>query len=59
VFGEDLEVLNNIGENIVSILGELPGTNNYFLEQSTCQPYLNVEIDREAVAAYGSDGTNV
>lgn len=59
VFGEELDVLNNIGENIVSILGDLPGTNNYFLEQSTGQPYLNVEIDREAVAAYGLNVANV
>ena len=59
VFGEELDVLNNIGENIVSILGELPETNNYFLEQSTGQPYLNVEIDREAVAAYGLNVANV
>jgi heavy metal efflux system protein len=59
VFGEDLDVLNKVGEDIVSILGELPGTDNYFLEQTIGQPYLNIEIDREAVASYGLNVNNV
>jgi cobalt-zinc-cadmium resistance protein CzcA len=53
VYGEDLDVLNRIGEEITRILPDLPGTDNFFLEQSIGQPYLNVEIDREAIAAYG------
>ncbi|PKD45007.1 efflux RND transporter permease subunit [Rhodohalobacter barkolensis] len=59
VFGEDLDVLNQVGSDIVSILGGLPGTDNYFLEQTTGQPYLNIEIDREAVASYGLNVNNV
>lgn len=59
VFGEDLDVLNKVGEDIVSILGDLPGTDNYFLEQTIGQPYLNIEIDREAVASYGLNVNNV
>ena len=53
VFGEDLEVLNRIGEDILRVVQGLPGTDNYYLEQTTGQPYLTIEIDRDAAAAYG------
>ncbi|MCB9500699.1 MAG: efflux RND transporter permease subunit [Deferribacteres bacterium] len=52
VFGEDLETLNEIGANILQLLPTLEGTDNYYLEQTTGQPYLTLEIDREAVASY-------
>lgn len=53
VFGEDLDVLNRVGAEVLSLLGDLPGTDNYFMEQSAGQPYLNIDIDRQAVASYG------
>ncbi len=59
VFGEDLDMLNRVGNDVVSILGDIPGTANYFLEQTTGQPYLNIDIDREAVASYGLNVNNV
>lgn len=59
IFGEDLEMLNIIGENVVNLLGNLPGTDNYFLEQTIGQPYLNIEIDRQAAAFYGLNVDNV
>lgn len=59
IFGEDLDVLNKVGEDVASILGDIPGTDNFLLEQSVGQPYLNIEIDREAVASYGLNVNNV
>lgn len=59
IFGEDLDVLNKVGEDIVAILGDLPGTDNFFLEQTIGQPYLNIDIDREAVASYGLNVNDV
>ncbi len=53
VFGEDLEVLNDVGNAIVDVVRTLPGTANFYLEQPGGQPYLNVAIDRNEVAAYG------
>ncbi len=53
VFGEDLEELNRIGETISKIVADLPGTSNYFIEQPIGQPYLTIQIDREAVASFG------
>ena len=53
IYGEDLDVLDEIGENISALLTDLPGTDNYYVEQSAGQPYLTVNIDREAVASFG------
>ncbi|MCB0273566.1 MAG: efflux RND transporter permease subunit [Calditrichaeota bacterium] len=51
--GEDLDTLNAVGEAIGAVLRNLPGTENAYMEQNVGQPYLNVKIDRDAVAAYG------
>jgi heavy metal efflux system protein len=59
VFGDDLDILNRVGEEVTAVLGGLPGTDNYFLEQTIGQPYLNIEIDREAVASYGLNVNDV
>jgi len=53
VFGEELDTLNAVGQRIAGILNEIEGTDNFLLEQSSGQPYYNIEIDREAVASYG------
>ena len=59
VFGEDLGTLGEIGERIAQTVATLPGTANYFVEQSEGQPYLNIEIDRNAVARYGLNTASV
>lgn len=59
VYGENLEILNQIGEAISAKLNELPGTDNFYLEQTTGQPYLNININREAVAEYGLNVNDV
>lgn len=53
IFGENLDTLNAVGRRISGILNDVPGTNNFLFEQSSGQPYYNIEIDREAVASYG------
>lgn len=59
IYGEELDILNRIGEAIAKVVEKLPGTDNYFLEQTTGQPYLNINIDREAVAAFGLNVNDV
>lgn len=59
VFGEDLEELNRIGQDIVALLPDLPGTENFFVDRTTGQPYLNVAIDREAIASFGLNVSDV
>ncbi|MCB0716882.1 MAG: efflux RND transporter permease subunit [Bacteroidetes bacterium] len=59
VFGEDLDVLGRVGNDIASLLPSLPGTDNFFVEQTVGQPYLTIAIDRAAVAAYGLNVSDV
>ncbi len=59
VFGEDLDQLNDIGSKITRLLPKLEGTDNFFLEHTAGQPYLNISIDRDAVAAYGLNVNDV
>ena len=53
IYGEDLEELNRMGEAVSKVIAGLKGTDNYFVEQPIGQPYLTIEIDREAVASFG------
>lgn len=53
IYGEDLDVLSRIGDDISKLLPGLQGTDNFFVEQTIGQPYLTIEIDREAVATFG------
>ncbi|MFP8489907.1 efflux RND transporter permease subunit [Gracilimonas sp. Q87] len=59
IFGEELEVLDKVGRYISSILNDVEGTDNHYLEQSSGQPYFNIEIDREAVASFGLNVNDV
>ncbi len=53
VYGEDLEVLKKIGDDISGIVQGITGTANFFVEQPVGQPYLTIEIDRDASASFG------
>lgn len=53
IFGEDLDTLQAVGQRIAQTLSDIDGTDNFYLEQSSGQPYYNIDIDREAVASYG------
>ncbi|NCB09551.1 MAG: efflux RND transporter permease subunit, partial [Bacteroidia bacterium] len=53
IYGEDLDVLSRIGENISAFLPQLQGTDNFYVEQTVGQPYVTIEIDRESVASFG------
>ena len=53
IYGEDLDVLAMIGEEISALLPGIEGTDNYYIEQSAGQPYITVQINREAVASFG------
>jgi heavy metal efflux system protein len=53
IFGEELEVLNQISNDIAKMVENLRGTDNFYVEQTSGQPYVNIQIDREAVASFG------
>jgi Cu(I)/Ag(I) efflux system membrane protein CusA/SilA len=53
VAGEDLEVLQRLGQEIEQVVRKLPGTLSVFAERVAGGNYLDFEIDREAVSRYG------
>ena len=59
IYGEDLDVLSRIGENISKLLPSLDGTDNFYVEQTVGQPYVTIEIDRAAVASFGLNVNDV
>jgi cobalt-zinc-cadmium resistance protein CzcA len=53
IFGEDLDTMQDVADGIARLLDDLPGTDNFYVEQTVGQPYLNIEINRDAVASFG------
>lgn len=53
VYGDDLDTLLSVGQQIAPILQSVPGARGVKVEQITGLPTLSVTPDREALARYG------
>ncbi|WP_447972301.1 efflux RND transporter permease subunit [Nitrospira sp. Kam-Ns4a] len=53
IFGEDLEILRRLAEEIAGILGSVRGVKDVRVEQLFGQQYLVVDIDRAKIARHG------
>lgn len=53
VAGADLAVIQRIGQDIETLLGELPTTASVYSERVSGGRYLNIDIDRQKAARYG------
>src|SRR5579875_2179670 len=53
VFGPDLNVIQEIGEQIENALRDLPGTRNVYAERVASGYYEDFKVNREAIARYG------
>jgi len=53
VFGDDMETLNAIGQDVEQALAAVPGAADVKVEQTTGLPMLTVQIDRPALARLG------
>lgn len=53
LYGENLDTLAAVAARIARLLPNLPGTDNFYVEKFAGQPYLNIAVDREAIAAFG------
>jgi heavy metal efflux system protein len=53
VYGDDLEVMTETGEQVEAVLKAIPGAADVKIEQTTGLPLLTVHLDREAIARYG------
>ncbi len=59
IFGDDLLTLQNLGAEISQILTKMKGSNDLRIEQVSGQNYLNIKIDRDAIARYGINVSDV
>ena len=53
VFGDDLEVLTEVGHELEGVINGIPGASDVRIEQATGLPVLSIVPDREALARYG------
>ncbi len=59
IFGEDMEVLKHSANEIAEIIRSVPGAEDVSVEQISGQTYLNLYIDRDAIARYGLNVSDV
>ncbi len=59
VFGDDLEVLLEAGEEIAEVLEKVPGAADVRVEQITGLPVLTLRMNREAMARFGLNVADV
>jgi Cu(I)/Ag(I) efflux system membrane protein CusA/SilA len=53
IMGEDLQVLNDLGEKVEAIIRDVPGTLSVYAERVTGGNFLDYEIRRDEAARYG------
>ncbi len=59
VFGDDMEVLLDTGENIAGVLGKIQGASDVKVEQVTGLPVLTIRMNRKEMARYGLNVSDV
>lgn len=59
IYGEDLQALKTAGDDLAKILREVPGAADVKAEQSAGLPVLRIKINRDAIARYGIDASDV
>jgi cobalt-zinc-cadmium resistance protein CzcA len=59
IFGEDLDTLKELGEQVVRVVSRVPGAADTKAEQVAGLPYLRVIINREAIARYGINASQI
>lgn len=53
IFGEDLDVLTGLSQQVAKIAGTVEGARDLYVEQMTGLPQILISINRDEVAKYG------
>ena len=53
LYGDDLDAMAKVGEQIAAVLRAVPGAADVKVEQTAGFPVLDVQFDRDAIARYG------
>ncbi|MFO0765863.1 MAG: efflux RND transporter permease subunit [Nitrospiraceae bacterium] len=59
LFGDDLDVLYHKAEEIADLMKTIEGVKDVKVEQVAGQPYLTVDVDREKIARFGINVSDV
>ncbi|TXI45253.1 efflux RND transporter permease subunit [Methylophilus sp.] len=59
IFGEDLDTLKQKADEIAKIAGSVTGATEIKVEKVSGQQYLNITIDRQAIARHGINASDV
>ncbi len=59
VFGDDLAVLKLLADEIAAVAGNIAGARDIRVERLTGQQYLNITIDRQAIARHGLNAADI
>jgi cobalt-zinc-cadmium resistance protein CzcA len=59
VFGDDMDVLQSVGKEIEKVFGTVSGASDVKLEQVTGLPVMTIQMNRDAMARYGLNVSDV
>jgi cobalt-zinc-cadmium resistance protein CzcA len=59
IFGDDLDKLEDLGDQATRIIAKVPGATEFRAEQISGQPLLSVKVDRQRAARYGVNAADV
>ena len=59
LFGDDLDVLWDKAAEIAALLQQIEGVKDIKVEQTSGQPYLTIDIDRQKIARFGINVADV
>jgi len=59
VFGDDIEGMKRVADQVAAVVGRVPGVVEAKAEQTTGLPYLRVRVKREVLARLGIDAQDV
>ena len=59
IYGNDLNVLERKGEEVIAIMGRIPGIADVKLYRDTGQPNLNFTVDRQQAARFGINVSDI
>ncbi|WP_090656357.1 efflux RND transporter permease subunit [Nitrosomonas marina] len=59
IFGDDMDILHDVGDEILAIIETIPGAADAKIEQITGLPMLSIHLDRAKMARYGLNVSDV
>jgi cobalt-zinc-cadmium resistance protein CzcA len=59
LYGEDLDALTRLSQEVKEVISTVPGVRDLSLEANLGKPQLQIQVDREAIARYGLNADDV